>query len=176
MKLIEAIKNLKIIQKRIDKNVGLIRQYASYISSEAPSFTTEAQQRNEVQSLIQANIDLQNEYLRLKKAIERTNLETLVTINGYTYPISDVISIRRIVGRFQNDTFAALDTTAAMSRMKQVYMGSAAKPVDPANPPRVIALFDEKYKNDSLKSWGEFLEAIDGKMEVVNAETELLGY
>jgi hypothetical protein len=154
----------------------MIGQYAAYVSTEGLFFPTEDAQRAQVQSLIQANLDLEIEYLKLKRAIEHTNLMTVVTINGKTYSISDIISIRRIVGQFRTASYGALNGQKAMEVMRRAYGGQGGKQVEATNPPKVVMLYDEADKNAQLKDWSEFLEAIDGRMEVVNAETELLGY
>lgn len=170
MKLIEALKNLKTIEKRIHKNAEQIGQYAAYVSVEQPAFETEERQRQEVASLIQANADLEKEYLRLKVAIEVTNLRTTVTINGKTNSISELIAIRRGVGKFRERTYQALNASSALQRMQQSYN----KGIDAQNPPRVVALYREEDKIKALREWEEFTSAIDGKLEVVNAETDLI--
>lgn len=172
MKLIEALKNLKTIEKRIAKNCASIAQYAAYVSVETPAFETQEKQEQEVGALIQSNLDLEIEYLRLKKAIETTNLAINVSILGKEYTISELITIRRVAGQFRKSTYAALNTTQAVSRMQQFYN----KGVDAVNPPRVVTVYNEKAKNKILADWEDFTSAIDGRMEVVNAETELLGY
>lgn len=172
MKIIEALKNLKTIQKRMEKNCAEITQYCAYVSTENPAFETEDKQKAEVQSLIQANMDLEVEYLRLKKAIEQTNLNVSVTIGSRTYTITELISIKRVVGRLHTMTYGALDPRAAVQRLNEIYR----KGVDAANPARVVALYKEEDKNRNLRDWQEFLDQIDGRLEVVNAETELQGY
>lgn len=177
MKLIEALKNLKTIEKRVDKNCEQIRQYAAYVSVEQPAFETEERQRQEVQSLVQANLDLEKEYIRLKKSIEHTNLTTKVTIGSKEYTISELITIKGATkgkqgaGRFRTNTYNALHPQAALQRLQQVF--SQRGGVDPTNPAKVIPLYKEEEKNKQLREWDEFLSQIEGKLEVVNAETDL---
>ena len=174
MKIIEALKNLQIIQKRIDKNCQQIREYCSYLNVEVPAFETPERQKQEVDSLIQANLDLEKEYLRLKLAIEHTNLITKVTIGGFVYTISELVSIRRIVGKFRTNTYASLDPSVSVRRL-QLHLSSKAN-VDPSNPPKVINLSKEEYKNIHLREWENFIAQIDGTLEVVNATVELSNY
>ena len=172
MKIIEALKNLKTIQKRIEKNCAEITQYCAYVSTEIPAFETEDKQKLEVNARIQANMDLESEYLRLKRAIEQTNLAVKITIAGRTYTITELISIKRVLGRYHTATYAALNPQAAMNRLNDVYR----KGVDAVNPARVISLYKEEDKNKNLREWEDFMSQIDGKLEVLNAETELQGY
>lgn len=177
MKLIEALKNLKTIEKRIDKNCEQIKEYAAYVSGETPAFETEERQRQEVQSLVQANLDLEKEYIRLKRAIEHTNLLTKVVIGSKEYTISELITIKGATkgkagaGRFRLNTYNALHPQKALTRLQQVFNQRGG--IDPTNPAKVVPLYREEDKNKALRDWDEFLSAIEGKLEVVNAETDL---
>jgi hypothetical protein len=180
MKLVEALKNLKTIEKRVDKNCEQIQQYASAVSTETLPFETEERQRQEVSSLIQANHDLEKEYLKLKTAIEHTNLSTKVHIGERMHTISELITIKGAakgkpgIGRFRLKTHQALTPAPAMSRMQQLFNKQGG--IDAQNPPKVIPFYKEEDKNRQLKDWEEFMSQIDGKLEVVNAETELQHY
>lgn len=174
MKLIEALKNLKTIEKRIEKNCQQIGEYAAYVSVEQPAFETEERQRQEVASLVQGNLDLTKEYLRLKTAIEFTNLNTKVTIGQQENSISELITIRRTSGKFTTMTLNSLQPARAMQKLQQVYQRQNG--VNPMEPAKVIPLYNEADKNKALREWDEFFSAIDGKLEVVNAETDLLNY
>ncbi len=172
MKIIEALKNLKTIQKRMEKNCQEITQYCAYVSTETPAFETEDKQRSEVATRIQANMDLEAEYLRLKKAIETTNLNVKITIGVRTYTITELISIKRVMGKYHTMTYAALNPQVVMNRLNEVFR----KGIDGTNPARVIVLYKEEDKNKNLRDWEDFMSQIDGKLEVLNAETELQGY
>jgi hypothetical protein len=172
MKVIEALKNLKTIQKRMEKNCQEITQYCAYVSTETPAFETEDKQRGEVQSRIQANLDLEEEYLRLKRAIEATNLAVKVTIGTRTFTITELISIKRVLGKFHTATYSALNPNAVMQRLNEVFR----KGIDGTNPAKVIVLYKEEDKNRNLRDWEDFMSQIDGKLEVLNAETELQSY
>lgn len=174
MKLIEALKNLKTIEKRIEKNSQQISEYAAYVSTEQPAFETEERQRQEVTSLVQGNLDLTKEYLRLKTAIEFTNFNTKVSIGQRENTISELIAIRRTSGKFVTMTHNALQPTKAIQRLQQVYQRQNG--VNPMEPAKIIPLYSEADKNKAIREWDEFFSSIDGKLEVVNAETDLLNY
>jgi uncharacterized protein YcbK (DUF882 family) len=172
MKIIEALKNLKTIEKRIAKNCEDITKYAAWVDIETIPFETEEKQKAEVGSLIQANLDLEIEYLRLKTAIETTNLAVQVTVKDRTYSISNLVTLKRKAKDFRTKTYLALDGRGAVARMQQIY----AKGFDAGNPPKVVAAYKEEDKNKAIRDWADFVDSIDGKLEVVNAETELQGY
>lgn len=171
MKIIEALKNLKTIQKRIEKNCLQIKEYCAYVSTETPPFETLEKQTSEVNSLVQANMDLEKEYLRLKKAIELTNLNVTVTIGERTYTITELISIKRVVSKLHLATYQSLNPAMAIAKLQQVFARNVQ--VDASNPPKIVVTFKEEERNKSIREWEEFVEKIDGKLEVVNAETDL---
>jgi len=120
LKLIEGMKKLKVITKKMQGNTERIQQYASIPSNERPYFSTEAEQTGEVKSLIQANEDLVKEYLNLKKRIELTNLKTQVTIGKNSYALADLLVLRRGLSKSMQMTFAALNDNSAEGREELV--------------------------------------------------------
>ncbi len=170
MKIIEALKELKLVEKRIQGNQEQITKYASYVNTDAPLLETELKQRAEVESLIQANNDLIIRYMELKQKVELTNLRTKVTLGGKEWTISQLISLRRGLGKFYISTLQAVNPNTAMARMRQFSNG-----YDATNPPKVILLWDEAKKNEQLKYWQqEVLDRIDPTLEIVNATTDLV--
>lgn len=177
MKLIEALKNLKTIEKRIVANNEKISEYAAYISVETPPFETQEKQTAQVASMVQANLDLVTEYHKLKRAIEFTNLNTEVTIGTRTCSISELNTIRGTKNRngtgfMTGSTYQALNPTRAITRMQQNFRGG----VNPVEPPKVIVCFKEEDRIKAVNAWNDFVSQIDGRLEVVNATTELTMY
>lgn len=170
MKIIEALKNLKLIEKRVNKNCQLLNQYAAFVSTDGPVFDSVEKQQAEVTSLIQANQDLATEYLRLKQAIENTNLVTNVTIGAKTYSISNLITLRRTVYSFKQKTYQMLNSANAVIRIKEVQRN----PTDATNPPRIVMLYKEEDKNKAIREHEDFIASIDAKLEIVNAEVDLV--
>ncbi len=167
MKLIEAMKELKLVEKRMEKNREQITQYSSGLSNEKEIFGSEQKQIDEVKSLLQANVDLFNRYLYLKRSIERTNLETKVEFSVGTYSISELLAIKRRLQHSVINTFKALNTQSAEARMRTIKIPDNVEV-------KVVRYYREEEKNLLLKSWMEFFENIDGRLEVVNATTDLI--
>lgn len=167
MKIIEALKKLRLIEKKMDGNNARITQYSSILSTERPIFETEAKQRAEVTSLLQANMDLLKEYLRLKCDIEKTNLTVEVKTSIGTYTIAELLILKRTLAQKARQTYEALQDGAAMMRMRNA-PSTGDKPV------QLIRMYDETVKNAGIRSWMEFHYEIDGTLEVVNATTDLI--
>jgi len=168
MKIIEALKKLKVIEKRMEKNRTQITQYASMVSTERPIFDTEEKQRKEVNSLIQSNNDLMREYLDLKGKIEKTNITVKVEMGGIQYSISDLLLIKRKMAKIMINTYEALNTSSAQSRLKHVSIGAGERS------PQVVQLYDEKDKITGLDKWQDLYHNIDSRLEVINATTDLV--
>lgn len=167
MKIIEALKKLKVIEKRITSNAKDITAYASVLSNEKPAFGTEEEQRREVSQLLQSSEDLGNEYLDLKRKIEKTNLTVEVEMNGKKYSISDLLVIKRKLAKMMMDTYSALNTQNADHRLMYNKAGQGQMPT-------VVQLYDEAAKNKKLRSWQEMYDQVDSRLEVINATEDIV--
>lgn len=170
MKIIEALKELKIIEKKMMRNFESITRYSSIVSIERPHFDTEAKQRQEVKSYLQANIDLQERYRDLKKKIERTNLEVKVELLGQKYTLSDLLIIKRKIAAMMIKTYRSLNDTAAEQRL----INYRSDRISEGERPKVVRFYDEEEKNKMLRHWQDLNDIIDSRLEVINATTDLI--
>lgn len=168
MKLIEGMKTLKVIEKRMQHNAERINQYAAIVSTERPIFGTEVEQRKQLESLIQANTDLAKEYLSIKKRVDMTNLKTEITIGKDIFTIGDLLQIQRNVAKLMRLTFHALNDRLAEQRLTSMRQQSTEKA------PRVERMYDENRKYEGLQYWQGLEDEIETRLEVINATTELL--
>jgi hypothetical protein len=148
-------------------NSGDITRYSSMISTERPQFDTEEKQRKKVKSLAQANTDLVDEYLTLKKQIEYTNLMTEVEMNGRKYRISDLLIIKRKLAKMMQQTYLAMNTNEAQHRMPMTRSPEGQTPT-------VVRLYSEEERSKNLRLWQDLYDNIDSRLEVINATTPLL--
>lgn len=167
MKIIEDLKRLKVVEKRMASNALDITKYASILSNERPLFESEDEQRRQVAQLIQANKDLLQESLKIKRRIEITNLFTQVEMGGVMYSISDLLAIKRSLAKRMLDTYDALNTKGTDSRIRNLPQSGDVKV-------QVIRLFDEKAKNDGRRSWQDLVDNIDSRLEVINATADII--
>lgn len=166
MMLIEAMKKLRIIEKKMAHNSEDITKYSSMVSTEKTYFDSEATQRREVVHRVQSNTDLMKEYLALKRKIEYTNLVTYVRMEDKTYSISELLVIKRRLAQFMINTYQAMNDNAGNARLR--HASSTA-----TTPPHVVRLYDETVRNTGLRGWQDLYHEIDSRLEVVNATTEL---
>lgn len=166
MKIVEALKELKLIEKRMAKNTQYINKYACILSTERPHFETEDAQRNEIHSLIQANNDLMARYLELKKMIEKTNLEVKVKIGDDVFALSDLLVIKRKMAKLMIGTYNALNDREAITKMQ--YARNTGEKA------HIIRMFSESAKNNKLRYWDDLYNDIDSRLEIINATTDLV--
>lgn len=169
MKIIEALKELPLLEKRIQKQTAQIGKYASYGSHVGSAFETEAKQRTELAALVQSNNDLVNRYLSLRKVLNKTNTEVLVTIDKLTLSISEWIAFREKGGKMLIDTFQALTINNGSNDIRTVQAN-----LNEGAQVGIVRCFDEKLKNVSINEYQEILDKIDATLEMVNATTDLV--
>lgn len=169
MKIVEALKELKTLDKRITKQCEKITLYASGLEGQ-PAFESDSEQEREVQALIQSNKDLIARRTELRLAIYKTNLsERIDTVLG-NITIAEAIILRDGSLNYYNKTYESLNDKSG----GQKFNDAARLGVDAANPPRLKRYYKESVKNDELSKYEAFKDQIDGILEVVNAERELL--
>lgn len=164
MKIVEAMKELKLIEKKMNKNNNSIQKYSSQPSNERPYFQDENSQRKEIKNLVQSNIDLLNNYLELKKSIENTNLQTEVEFDGRKYTISELLVLKRKLSKTMVETFESMNDQNARHNMMRVT----------DNTIKIERFYDERERNEGLRKWQDFYDNIDSRLEVVNATTDII--
>ncbi len=163
MKIIEALKRMKLLEKRIETNNRNITEYSSKLSNEKPIFASEKIQEKEVKSLIQANKDLIIEILKLKRSIEVTNLTVTFTANNVTDTISGhLFRIRRLNHLIRN-TYMALNANKIKPNSMNI-----------SNDIKIEKLYDEKEKQDGLRNIMDYESEVSAKLEVINATTDII--
>lgn len=168
MKIIEAMKTLRLIEKKMEGNMQDIERYASMVSTERPYFKDEKEQKEEVERRVQANNDLLKNYLDLKQKIELTNLRVMVAIHGVHYSISALLTLQRKQAQNMEKTFRAMNDSQGQSRLRNSTVSQDGKA------PYVARFYDERKKNEGLRFWQDLSHEISARLEIVNATTDLV--
>jgi hypothetical protein len=168
MMLVEGMKTLRVIEKKMGDNQADIQRYASQVSSERPYFETEDKQKSEVKKLVQSNTDLLKRYLALKQRIEYTNLVTIVEMNGENYSLSELLVIQRKLAAMMFATYSALNDNQGNARLRN----TPAQQGVPA--PHVVRFYNEEEKREGARKWQDLMNNIITRLEVINATTPLL--
>jgi len=80
MKIIEALKKIKDLQRKADDYRKKIKRYCADLELETPEYGDEKTQRSQVSAWLQGHSDIIKEIESLRIAIQKTNLETIVEV------------------------------------------------------------------------------------------------
>ncbi len=80
MKIIEAMKQKEDLLKKAADLRSKIGKHCAYLSYETPTYGSQGQQTEQVRQWVQAHSDILREVIRLRLAIQRTNVTTEVPI------------------------------------------------------------------------------------------------
>lgn len=166
--LVEGMKTLRVIEKKMTHNNTDIQRYASQVSTEKPYFETEEKQIGEVKKLVQSNTDLMHRYLNLKQRVEFTNLMTVVEMDGTNYTISELLIIQRKLASMMFMTFNSLNDNEGNARLRHTSTPQGA------TTPHVVRFYKEEEKRSGARKWQDLMNNITTRLEVINATTPLL--
>lgn len=171
MKIIEALKELPLIEKKLEKNRQLLTAYAASVDAGTAysglKFDTPARQTEEVSALIQSCEDLVARKARVRKALAVTNAGIQVTIDGVTKSITEWIE-------YNQRGFEALERVYGTLSENHVANEARNAKFEPTQGIRILRHYDEKGRNVRLQQIMETKNKIDTTLETVNATTDLL--
>lgn len=173
MKIIEAMKQIRDLQRKAEDLRDKVGKYAADQDLEAPTYGTEADQRKQVAEWVQAHGDLIKEILRLRTAIQRTNLATQVDIEldgkHVSKSIAEWIHRRRELSSLDREIFSK-----AISKATSVQSGMIRSSSGDLKEVKVRRYFDQAEYDRKIESYRSEPSLIDGTLEVVNAVTDLI--
>lgn len=170
MKLIEAMKKLKDLNVKAEDLRAKVAANAACLSIETPLYG--ADQKATVDGWIQAHSDILQEILKLRVAIQRTNLATPVTIEvggkQVTKNIAEWIHRRRDLAKLDMDMWSKLGDRGLKEQNVQTSPGG------PVTEIRVMRFYDPKQRDEKVGVYRSEPSVIDATLEVVNATTDLV--
>lgn len=178
MKIIEALKQIKDLQRKAEDIRNKIGVSCADLSIETPAYGEN--QKEQVRQWLQAHSDIIKEILRLRFAVMGTNVVTSVTIELGGKQVTKTIAewLLRRGGKNREGSLSALELAAWSKLTDRGLKGKeGAIPSSTggeSQPVKVRYYFDpaeRDVKKDELQSEPSL---IDGRLEVVNAVTDLV--
>lgn len=170
MKIIEAMKKVKANKEKIADLQAKIAQVSAHSSVETPLYGAETKTR--ITEWLQACYDLGQDSIHLLVSIQRTNLNTNVTINVGGQPVTKTIA----EWVWRRREYAALDL-ASWSKLTdrgikegKVQFSQGAEPTAVT----IIRNFDPMVRDKHLAMYKNEPNEIDAALEVINAVTDLI--
>ena len=170
MKLIEALKKTKDLAKKADDLKDKIQKHHAHMDFENPVYGEK--QKDTVAGWVQAYLDIVKEIARLRIAIQKTNLETKVTIElAETSPelsIAEWIHWRRDLAALSSNVWRHLNDNG----LKDGQMRHSG--TQEITESKVIRYYDPAERDKWLEHYRAQPSTIDAHLEVVNATTDLI--
>lgn len=169
MKLIEAMKMIKELQLKAEDLRKKISTYHAHMNFETPTYGKD--QAETVKGWLQSHGDILKEILRLRVAIQRTNLVTPVTIElggkHVTKSIAEWIHRRR--------DLAGLDLAAWQQlNDKGLKEGSAKNTAGDLVEVKIVRYYDPAERDRNADLYRTEPSIIDRTLEVTNAVTDVI--
>lgn len=169
MKLIQAMKQEKDLQRKAADLREKVGSHCADLSNETPVYGDN--QRIQIEEWIQAHHDIVKEMLKLRLAIQRTNLATNVTIDLGGRPvmksIAEWIHRRREFAGFEEAMYKRLgDRNLKEGTMKT----SGGQEVAVT----IRRYFDARARDTQIELYRSEPHIIDSTLEVINAITDVI--
>ena len=168
MKLIEGMKRIKELTAKAVDLQAKVAAHCANLDIETPLYAAPSDQ---VREWIQAHGDILKEVLKLRVAVQRTNINTPVTIElggqQVTKTIAEWIHRRRDLAKLEMDVWAKLGDRGLREGSVPSSVGGEPRLV------KIVRHFDPKLRDEKIDLYRSEPSKIDATLEVVNAVTEL---
>ncbi len=168
MKIIEALKQTKDLLRKASDIRDKVGKYSAHLNVETPMYPD---QKKQIEEWIQAHSDVLKEILRLRVAIQRTNVLTMVTIEiggtQITKSIAEWIHRRRDLASYERDCWARLTD-------KNLREGIATDSQNEKREVKIIRCYNPAVRDSQIEMLTSEPCIIDSRLEVVNAVTDLI--
>lgn len=169
MKIIEAMKKIKELQEKAEDYRKKVGQYHADLSFETPVYG--ADQKTRISEWMQGHADLLKEILSLRVAIQKTNIQTPVTIElggvQVSKSIAEWIHRRRDLADLDLKMWQQLNDKGLR---EGVGKNSAQEPIEI----KIRRYYDPKERDNKQELYRSEPGVIDRTLEVVNAVTDLV--
>ncbi len=169
MKIIEALKKIKDLMRKADDIQDKVQCHCASYSHEQTSYGD--RQKEQIDEWIQSHSDILKEVLRLKVALNRTNLETMVDIELGGKTVSKSIYawiIRRRELASKQFTFWRGITDKGLSS------GYVTNSAGERHKVELKRYYDPRQRDSMMEIYRSEPHLIDSTLEVVNAVTDLI--
>lgn len=169
MKIIEAMKRVKANEIKVDDLQKKIAQYCANLSTETPLYGESSKAK--ITEWAQSCEDISQENIRLLCAIQKTNLQTSVTIEIGGKTVTK--NIAEWVWRRRKYALLDLKTYGQMTD-RNLKEGIAMSTTGDKVEVKIVRNFDVLVRDQKMEMYRTEPHTIDAALEVVNATTELI--
>lgn len=172
MKIIQAMKEKRDLQAKMQELRAMILKHAAYASVETPVYGTKENQTAQVRAWLQSHEDCGKRWSELALRITRTNIVTLVTIaiggKEVTKTLAEWVLRRQLLAELDRQAWQSCnDRTLKEGKVK---MAADSEPVDIT----IVRCYDPQERDVRVELYRSEPSIIDGALEVANAVTDLV--
>lgn len=172
MKLIEGLKELKRLDKKLNDLRDKVSTHCSHSSLKDPEYGDT--QKQKVDEWVQSYHDTVQRMLEIRTAIQRTNLQTEVTIElgekQVTKSIAEWIYRRRELAHRDQQLYRVMNDNGV--QQGRIRIGNSDNDFKEVT---VKRYYDPEHRDKMLALYSDEPSLIDAKLEIVNAVTDIVG-
>lgn len=169
MKIIDALKELPLIEKKLQKNNSMLAKYSSYGSHVGPEFSSEKEQTIQVSGLIASSSDLIKRYIKIKRVLAVTNATIKVTIDDTTMTIMEWITYRNKGAAM----FIAIPNSISTKNGAND-INTQKVDLNGGVPVSIVRCYDEVNRVAFAEEYENIRGQVDATLEKINATTDLV--
>lgn len=170
MKIIEALKKIKDLQRKASDIKSKVQSYCADLDVETPTYPD---QRSQVSQWLQAYGDIVKEILSLRYNIQRTNVSTMVTIElgnkQVTKSITEWIYRKKDLAKMDEDVWRVLSDKGLKETQSYQLTTNA-----PTTLVKRRLYFDPVERDNKVELYRSEGSKIDSTLEIINAVTTLM--
>lgn len=170
MKIIEALKKIKDLRIKADDLKDKVKNHSADLDCETPTYSD---QKAKIAEWLQAHSDIIKEISSLRYRVQKTNIETNVTIEigsvHITKTIAEWIHRRKDLAKLEEDMWFNLGWKSASLKEGAVQ----PTPNSPLVHVKKRFYYDPVTRDTKLSIFKSEPSQIDGALEIANAITDL---
>jgi hypothetical protein len=175
----EALQEIKTIGKRLEKKRQTVGQYLARDSRFHDPFEKDGGSAKFIQAERQSIADLESRVISIRTSIQRSNLDSKMTIGSDTRSVAEWLTWRRELAANAANFLRAITQTLGKTRDEVQKKGGKVvaavaqvnEAAGPADPPQVIVNVDEKKVIEEQEQMEQTLGDLDGRLSLFNATT-----
>lgn len=171
MKLIEAMNELKLTEKKLKQKLAFVQRYAARADFREDAFKDDGGERKKVAEAVQACNDLIARHEELKRAIDYTNLITKVKVGKKEFSIHSLILNKRFLIKLKGEVYGSLNDSQAKTEVAQLLARSTP---DQKVTAQVKYNYDLMEKEEKVSELAELNANIDSALQIANAKIDLV--
>lgn len=157
MTIIQALKKIKQLGRKIDNTKNRIARWCSYFDNQEPVY-------NNIEGMIQSVRDMMTATMDLKHKIHKTNILTKVEWNNKMYTMDELLLLRTV------GLPAELNVWKSLRRKEHDrYAYNQGEPV-----PKVVLQYDPRERDKHIDAIEEEMARLDDFLDELNIKTELV--